>query len=395
MRDNAFIVLYTDFASAKNADNTPIVKLPYSCLIQQKTNETFAQKSNSPTDISFFGGIVVDLIDCSQSVVKNINNNFYYFEYTDSNGIGQIDYEFGNINQDFYTKPLYLRIFDTTTGKTWYSNNFCVTNYQSDLSTRIDYGGDKKINGISYDLGVVKMQSVRIGNFYDHTPVNERNVKVYTRYNGKVADYRSITTYKRKFLFSGIDLFVNDRIFAMLESPLIFLQHGNFNSRVSGCDYEVEERLGDTNYMPASLTVNPQDEPFDFQYQLFPALRLISLNPAPQTYGQGTVNFITLEGQFNKTITIGTGAMRLFKDGVIAQTFSPSDITIDPANNSFEVTPTTPISANGLYDITIDAGLFISGAEVSDILNYGDWEFEIVPGQFDGTEFNNNEFLTT
>ena len=44
MEDVSFIKLYkNDFNSAKLADDTPIVKLPYRGFIAQKPNETFLQ----------------------------------------------------------------------------------------------------------------------------------------------------------------------------------------------------------------------------------------------------------------------------------------------------------------------------------------------------------------
>ena len=62
MTDFSFIKLYkNDFASAQRSDNTNIVTMPYAGFIQQKTNETFCQKTNCSDGVVFVGGIKVEL----------------------------------------------------------------------------------------------------------------------------------------------------------------------------------------------------------------------------------------------------------------------------------------------------------------------------------------------
>ena len=206
-RDFSFFKLYkNDFASAKRGDDTPIAKLNYKGFLAQKPNELFHVITNEVTDISFVGGITVELVDQCETVKANISSNFYYNGFVDRFGVQQIEYTFGFIGIDFYTTPLFLRITDNTNGNKWYSYNFLVT--YPEISTRFDFYSPSEINAIAYDLASFKIQSVRIVNCYDQTPVNEKNLTQYTKYNGKQTNFRNITTYKRKYLIDNVVVFL-------------------------------------------------------------------------------------------------------------------------------------------------------------------------------------------
>lgn len=244
MVDFSFIRLtLNDFAFAKKEDNPNIAKLIGKGFITQKTNETFLQISNSSDGIAFVGAITVDLVDCNEDIVRNIDENFFYQNFVDSNTIDQIAFEFGNIGTDYWSKVLYLRITDSINGNKWYSNGFLVTDENENISIRFDYTNSRKIHNISYDLAPF-IQSIRIADCYDNTPANVREVKQYVTSLGQQVNYRTITTFLRKIKIDYLSYFINDRLEVLFSHQRIYVN----GQRVVVSDFKPTERILDTNF---------------------------------------------------------------------------------------------------------------------------------------------------
>lgn len=394
MTDYSFIRLtLNDFAKAKSSDNPAISKLNYQGFIVQKPSETFLQISNSSVNISFVGGITVDLVDGCENVVKNINYNFYYEGFVDSNGISQIVFEFGYIGVDYWTKPLYLRITDDINGNKWYSNNFLVTDYLTNISTRFDYTNIGKIYGISYDLANYT-QSVRIANCYDETPINKKEVKQYITSQGLQVNYRPITTFLRKYLINAFDYFINDRLEVLFSHQTIYAN----DQRVVVSDFNYDERKGDSNWLSGDFTINPQNEIYSNNPQLFPDLEVTSLLPvnnAMFSIGQktslGNGGFIQI--QFNLPITLVSGiTTKLYKDEVLVATVTPTvSASVFLISNFSSYFSTL---ANGSYDVVIGSNLVKSVSSFwSGFPLLGQYHFDVVDGEYDNSEYNNNEYI--
>jgi len=391
-RDNSFLRLTkNNFAAAKNGDNPNIVTLPYNGFIQIFPNETCMQISNATEDIVFVGGITVDLIDCSEKVVDDITANFYYTSFTDSRGIKQIAFEFGNFNKDYSTTILYLRITDNTNGNKWYSNSFIITYYNFKQTTRFDYWADGLFNGIAYDIAPFK-QSIRLSNCYYHTPVNEVNLQQYTKYSGKQANTRSITTYLKKYLIDNVDFFVNDRLNAMFESPFVYID----TERVMISNYNVGERLGSTNWFTGEFIANPQDEEYVYQYQIYKPFDDVATFVAQNSfYTLANFNTALTSGlyiQFNKApLVVPTFEYKLWENGSLVLTGNDTTIVGDKIYLDDLQAYTF---ANGEYAITVASDLAYSGIEYWSGFNATDWNFEILSGEYDNTEYTTTEYLT-
>tara|TARA_R110000868_G_C10948476_1_gene767624 strand:+ start:2973 stop:3938 length:966 start_codon:yes stop_codon:yes gene_type:complete len=276
MTDQSFIRLYkNDLALAKKSDDPNIAKLLYGGFIIQKPNETFLQISSGDIDISFVGGIKVDLIDSCGNVKKNLDDNFYYENVVDSNGVSQIAFEFGLIGTDYFYVPLHLKITDLINDNIWYSNSFLVTYLNSDLSTRFDYFNRTKLYNISYDL-LPYTQSIRFVNCYDQSPANKEEAKQYITSQGLELNYRQITTFKRKYVIESLDYAINDRFYGLKNHQQVYCN----GQRVTISEYKVDERKGDTNFLSGEFLINPQGQKFNLQNQLFEALELISVIPS-------------------------------------------------------------------------------------------------------------------
>lgn len=392
MIDYSFIKLFkNDFASAKNFDNPSISTLNQQSFIVQKPTETFLQISNSSENIAFVGGITVDLVDCCNDLIQNINSNFYYEGFVDSNGINQIAFEFGYIGVDYWTKPLYLRITDDTNGNIWYSNSFLVTDYLTDISSRFDYFNQTKIFGISYDLKPYT-QSIRLVNCYDQTPLNKREVKQYITSQGKQVNYRSIPTFLRKYLIDSIDYAINDRLEVLFSHQFVYVNY----ERVVVSEFKPSERLGDTNFMNAEFLVNKQGETRLFKTQIFIDLKVIDRNPIHQSIF--TVLTDPTEGgfcnlQFNKfTIQITPDiTAKLYKNGVLVSTVVPYVPTGQILMCDFSTYFST--LANGNYDIVIEPNKVYLGTQYWSGFSIGQWSFEVASGAYENTSYNNDYLI--
>lgn len=276
MTDQSFIRLYkNDLALAKKSDDPNIAKLLYGGFIIQKPNETFLQISSGDINITFVGGIKVDLIDSCGNVKKNIDDNFYYENVVDSNGVSQIAFEFGLIGTDFFNTSLHLKITDLINNNIWYSNSFLVTYLNSDISTRFDYYNRSKLYNISYDL-LPYTQSIRFANCYDDSPANKEEGKQYITSQGLELNYRQITTFKRKYVIESLDYAINDRLYALKNHQQVYCN----GQKVTISEYKVDERKGDTNFLSAEFLINPQGQKFNLQNQLFEAFELINVIPS-------------------------------------------------------------------------------------------------------------------
>jgi len=98
-----------------------------------------------------------------------------------------------------------------------------------------------------------------------------------------------------------------------------------------------------------------------------------------------------ISGVFNKSIQLGSGSLRVYKDDALFLTFTVSDIVI--SSNTFTIDVSNLFPDNGSYFVLFDSGLFKSSTEVyNGISDPSVWTWTISSGDFDNTEFN-NEFL--
>lgn len=371
-RDFSFIKLYTDFALAKRNDNPPISKLNYQGFIQQRTDETFLQTSNSDVDIVFVGGYLAELIDNCGIVKKDISNNFYFYGFEDANGIKQISFEFGMVNQDFWSKPLHLKLTDLVNGNIYYSNSFLITNYNSDISTRFDY----------WNILDEYKKSIRLVNCFDQTPQNELSSKQYTTSVGTRVNYRQITTYLRKYVIDSLDYFINDRLPILINSDNVYL---NGVGAVMS-DLKTDERISDSNLLKAEFIVNPQNSTYNWEFQIYEGLEVIERSPAHQSIFSGfdVICYIA----FNKNISLLSGTIKLYKDGVFVADGTPF-VAGSFLNIDFDYTFT-----NGNYSITVPSGYIYNGTEFFSGYAINEWTFTISDGFYDETYYDETYYLT-
>ena len=364
--DKSFIKLYlNDFVKAKSGANPNVATLLYDGFIVQLPNETFVQETNSDTDISFAGGIQIDLINSCGNIVKNIDNNFAYTSFINSQGIEQIRFEFGLINENFYTTPLYLKITDLINGNIFYSNSFIVTDYYSQNTTRFDY----------FNNGDVVKKSIRLNNCYYHTPQNKLDLKSYTTTQGFQTSYQNTPTYLQKYLIDQLDFLVNDSITDMLCKEIVYVN--NLRSNIS--EYKSDERKGTTNFLSAEFLVNPLNQLKNWNLQILPAFNLVSsvpINASVATSFNGLVSFT-----FNKNVTTTT-LVKLYNGTTLVAT----EIGVI-TNNVIDVDFSAYTFVNSIYTLIIN--LVTSNSESINV----NTTFEIASGQYNSSQYSNDYLI--
>lgn len=376
MNDLSFLRLETTFNDAKYTRASSATSIFYLGQIILRPNETYTQTTNTKLGIAFDGNYKVTIVDCNDKELQDITNNVAINERT-INGLPQIDFEITQIGTDYNAKTVYLKFEHTVSNYVWWSNPINITNTFNHISTRFDY---KNAPDALYQSIVLKcFFSVNDGD----SSSNE-----YTTQYGRKETSRMVATEYENYIFEKIDNFTYRRLNNLLRKSVVFV---NGNRVTTKQTLPSQERTGDTNVFNIDFQV-PIDynETFTYQYQIFPKFTLIGKYPST-TYTLADLGNDII-GSFNRSFSVGTGTLRLFKDGLLLKTYNVSEIT--ESGFDFLADISSIIVANGSYYINFDTGLFISSFNESSegITNTTDWAFLIANSEYDNTEYS-NEYL--
>lgn len=351
--------------------------------IVQFPNETFFVITDLQEDIAFAGNIQVDLIDAFGDVVKNlgIGIDFFYEEFSDLAGIKQLRFEFGNVNEDFYNRSIYLKITHTFALDIWYSNAFNVSFYVGEKTSRIDFGNDGEF-----------LQSVRYRCYVNDINSKTEN-KEYTTLYGRVISERKVITpvsnyklyYATNFDFRNID--------EILGHDIIYFDFQRISDKPN---IKKGERLGSTNFFDLDFDTSPTNERLAFQYQLYEGLKLVSASLPTGQYSLTGYNTQSNNGDveltFNKNISISPLLkLKVYKSGVLKETKFFSDFTITGKKLKTKIS----IASIGIYDLIIDKNLIYSQAEMYVGLKLDDLKYDVVDPEYDPIQYNNTQYLTS
>lgn len=100
-----------------------------------------------------------------------------------------------------------------------------------------------------------------------------------------------------------------------------------------------------------------------------------------------------ISGTFNRNITLGSGTLRVYKEGFLFLTFMTDDISV--IDNTFTIETTNLIPDLGSYYINFDSGLFISdiGEVYAGINNDTDWAFEVTEAAYESSSYSNDYLI--
>jgi hypothetical protein len=385
--DLGFVRLYlNDFQSALQGDDSNDVRIAKYAYIQLLPCGIMSQFSNCKYGVSFVGGIKVELVDSCETVLENVTDFFAYDTYV-LDGLPQINWEFGKVGKDYYYKPLFLKITDLVNENVYYSSRFLMTNMDSELSTNFVYTENTRFRGIPYDLKPF-YQQVRFYKCFYKDSANTSNLKEYTQTNGRIMNYRNVTTFGKSFIFDKLDIAIDNRMNEMFAHSILYAN----DERIKLQSYESKEIVGDTNWKSAIIKVNPQGEYFTLNYQLLEPLLLETFTPR----GLYTVDSFPNDiiGLFNKIITLGVGTIKIYDEfNTLIVTFTQDDIIVD--GNLFGIDNSAFVKTLKSYYVVITEGLFIGlGCGSFKVSNINEFTFEIIGGQYDPEDYDTTNDYT-
>lgn len=373
--DYSFLKLYkNDFPSALKNDNLDLFAIQYSGFIQMSTKDVFLQISNCKENIAFGGNLKAEIINNCQEVLLDITDDFFYKEFTNSKGIKQIAFSFGNIGIEFY-ETVHLKLSHIPiSDNVWYSNPFIVSDSLLENTTLFWYKNESYFNGVDYDRANY-FQKIRIAVWQDDVDIQEESEE-YTQLSGYVISSRKVITNIQKYSMYACDIFTYKRLVNLLSHDIIYSN----NYRITNKPKVTKgERKIDSNFFELNFDTNPSEEYLANFYEIYEPLMLIQKFPFGN-YILGSV-IQNVSGTFNKNISIGTGIIQI----IGRQTFTTFEISL-PTNKSFLVnTATLQNLPLGTYRVEIESTLF----GVSET-----WEFSIINADYDSTDYDSNDYLT-
>ena len=387
MEDYSFIRLEPTLQLARYTRNSPVATIVNNWFIRLETDKTYFQISNTKNGIAFDGNYTVFIVDCSGNELLEITEKVAIFEFIDNRGIPQIAFEITNIGTDFYMQEVSLRFrHSAVLSNVFYSNPILITNYQREFNTFFEYRSYKDFYGTAYNK-VNKYQAISLHCYFDVNNAEESS-KEYTSTDGIRVTSNVIATDLEKYIFEkGIDNFTYRRLNKLLTNSVIYVNGNRMTNKLIN---QSDERIGDTNRFTQEFEIAVNyNEQKEYEYQLFSPLELTAKEPL----GAISTTPTEIVGTFNSTITKNTGNIYLYKDGVLFATFTQADIDVVGSVFTIDISALTIDEAE--YYILIYSGLFSNDLGVyGGISDSSDWMFELVAGQYNSEQYNNEQYLT-
>lgn len=375
--DYSFIRLEPTIELADKVNDSIASSITYTDAVSLSPNKIYKQVTSTKLGISFDGNYQVLIIDKCNNVLLDISEKVAIEQFTDANGLPQIKFEIAPILNDFYDTPVRLKFMHTVSDYVWFSQLFEISDYYSNVCTEFDYR--------NYNTTNDEMLSIRLKCLYT-TPLAEATAEQYTRIDGLKVSSKQIVTQLEKYRFDMCNNFTFLRVNNLLSMPVIYIDGKRVTNKAIA---EVGDRQMDANTFDANFTVAINyDETFEREFTIFEPL---GYETTPIDNGFYSSIDAPLLITFNRNCNIIDTTLKayLYKNGVLVETIYPNILdNVLSLNfvNAFE---------NGEYYVLLDANKIKSefnelfaGINDSEV-----WNFTIADGEFEISEFDNDEFL--
>tara|TARA_R110002020_G_scaffold334555_4_gene549824 strand:+ start:1583 stop:2767 length:1185 start_codon:yes stop_codon:yes gene_type:complete len=392
--DYSFLKLYNSIEESINDNDFKSSNLWYFNMIQLSPSETYSQKTNFSSGISFDSDINCYIVDLNDNILKDITNNVFTDEFVDSNGNNQVKIEIVNINEDFYYQNVSLRIDVVSSNAKYYTRPIYVSNKNIDRTYRFDYKGLSNMDGLSYANSDFT-QSIRLRLDLSSLNNNSEIGEYYQISNGNTVSTRPLKKLSKTFTLSNIDSFTFLRFQELLLHDIIYID----GIRVSNKPLlEPGENIGRSNLFKASFNAFLNDkEQYSYTYQIYNGLVYDSFFPSGN-YITGT-SFSAFDIVFSEEILLNTGSIYVYdSDGNLVISFDQSNMSVT-LGNVLKTTVTSTIMenpSNGSYYVHVDEGLVtgILGETNEAINDNSTWNFTLRDADYDNADYNNEDYYT-
>ena len=369
--DRSLIKLFASFSDAK-FDRMKDTQIYYSSGVCLLPTEKYLQETKSKVNINFGNSYKVEIINCNETVLADVTASIYLYTFQDHNGIYQIAFEILPLNVDFGFEKVYFKFTGLSNDVSFYSNDFILTNEIENRSIRIDY------KNYSYEDDLyTRYNSARFMCFFNGIEERQES-SIYTEIEGNVRKSRVIQNFSYTYKIERLNTFGFTNLANALTSDLVYIDC----ERATVLDeLKSGERLGKTNLITSDFNaIINENETFTYTNQIAPIFQAIQIIPSLEY----TLFTIPTNGSviFNDNI-LSSGGLSLYNsDGNIFI----QDVTYTILDNTINFS--MPILANGNYNFVLlnVESILLDKIDVN-------WSFSIANGEFEPSEFDNNEFL--
>ena len=394
MIDYSFIRLKDNITDALNIGDSPIVTHKFFSPIQLLPSLTYTQITNFTGGIALQSDVEVFIVDCNDNVLADITDNVFIEDFTNtSTGESQCKIEYVNLGVDFYRDTVLIRFNQLSSDAVYWSNPINITEYQCERTVFFKYKNYDNYQGIGYTDANV-WQSISLAMYFD-IPIDETETEDYFQISRNVTiSSRSLIKVFKQYKIEQINTFTFERLNMLLKHDLIYMDNIRVTNKPT---VSSEERQGNSNVFESSLTVakNPNDvSPYEFQ--VFEGLELSLYNPFGLYVTGYQIEALSVDA--NVPLTLNEGNLSVYKsDSTLIHTFTESDMVIQSDNQLKVISTGTTVEflPNESYYVTLTAGIVSGlGSFNTAIEDDTTWTFTLSAPDFDGDDFNNNDFFT-
>lgn len=393
MIDYSFIRLKETLEEALNIGDPTVSNIFDFGFIQLLPNKSYTQITSAENGISLDSDCRVYVAGCNGENLVEITNNVFISEFIDSNGNNQCTIEYVNLGVDFYGKQVMFKFVQNTSNAVFYSNLLNITDYGSKQTVFLQYKNYDDYFNIGYTNANV-YQSISVRAYFDIT-INESEVEDYYQIStNNTISARASVKHFEQYQIEKINDFGLRRLDILFKHDIIYLDGIRITNKPI---ISSEERLGETNYYPTTVTVGKDyKDKLDYTYQVFSGLELFNFNP----YGNYItgVSFDSFGFEANLPLTLNTGVISVYDSlGVLIYSVTETDMVINLETTLKFSVIGTPLQnlANGTYYVHVSEGLVSGLGDLNEeINNTTTWMFTLQNADFLGTDFNNTDFFT-
>jgi hypothetical protein len=392
MIDYSFFRLKDSFLEAKKLGDSPVTTHFYNDFIQLSPKEAYLQITNVLGGISFEGDYTVDIVDCSNISLQDVTENIFITEFNDSLGQTQCSIEVINLNVDFYRETVFLRFTQTSSNAVYWSVPMNVTDYQIEQTTFYQYKCYDDFLGIPYTNAQV-YQAIRLKSYFDIPIDKSETLDYYQISRQQTISARTLIKKFERYQIDYINFFCFERLNALLKSDIVYVDGVRVTDKPT---LESNDREGQSNFFSTNFEVcKNYSDLLDYQYQIFTGINVLEYIPFGLfALGIGYINIPEIS--FDRNLVIGqSGSLKLFKEGTgLIKEWDISEINVTQDVLSTTTPFTMPVS-EGYYYFNYTQGIAtFFGIPVNAVEDTTTWYYRVRQADFNGLDFNNNDFFT-
>jgi hypothetical protein len=390
--DFSFLKLYNSIEESLVDERLKNIQIRQYEAIQLSPDESYMQKTNYEGGLSFAGEFEARVVGLCDTELKVITNNVFIEEYIDYNGNTQNNIEIIGIGEDFHGRNVCIKITHPPSNRSYYTRPIKITNKRIDKTYRFDYINNGNLLDIDYESSL-KYQSIRLKCEYK-LPDNKTEVGEYYQLStGNSISTRLLTNIKDTYFCENADYFIFLRLQKLFSHDTIYID----NKRITTNPVvNVDSRQGKSNLMNLNFEASVNDrDTYTYNYQIFEGLQPIFFEPHGN-YITGTT-FTKFEVTWNVPIEINTGTITVYDGTTFIDSFNEGSMSVFQENKLRVDIAGSVIQnpANSTYHIHVTAGLVSALTDTNEAIEDTEtWCFTLADADFNGSDFNNQDFFT-